>query len=105
MSVVIEEADKDRMVAILRKHAETSANGLGLRRCRGVPEGDDLTGTAGDRKVIYSSHAAAVACALELRRAFETPMWPYKCPRAKRHHHLTSRRDKVRDTCDCGEPL
>lgn len=105
MSVPIKEADKERMVGILLKYAEATADGRALRRCRGVPEGDDLTGTAGDRKVIYPSHAAAVACALELRRAFQTPMWPYKCPRAKRHHHLTSRRDKVRDVCACGEAL
>jgi hypothetical protein len=102
MSKVIEEADKERMVGILCEHAETTADGHGLRRCRGVPEGDDLTGTAGDRKVIYPNHGAAVACAAELLQVFGTRMWPYKCPRAKRHHHLTSRGDKVGDTCACG---
>jgi hypothetical protein len=105
MSFDIRGDDRLRMVEVLHKYAENTADRRALRRCMGVPEGDDLTGTAGDRKVIYPNHAAAVACAAELLQVFGTRMWPYKCPRAKRHHHLTSRGDKAGDTCGCGEAI
>lgn len=78
------------LYSILTEYGETTSV-VHVRRCDNPNEEQ--------RKVIFSDHASAAACALELWRVLGLKQFVYKCPIAKHHHHLTKSRQSP---CACG---